>query len=114
MYNSSKAGRKLIEPRGDFVLDLIDSFQASQVCLEVAMILWGKTFGLMDQLFDVRSKLFSFSKSGKDSLMLDDLRAHRLDQRLSVFRASVQLSELEPMSHLYKQAMDVIKIITFL
>ena len=77
------------------------------------MVLLGQPLRLVDEFLHVRLQFLGLSQGREDALVRDELRAHRLDQRLSVFRASVQLSELEPMSHLYKQAMDVIKIITF-
>ena len=53
--NSSEAGWQKTEARSDFLFDLANSFLGSQVLLQVEMILFGESLGLVDELFEVRS-----------------------------------------------------------
>ena len=63
------------------------------------MILSCQALRLVDETFHGSLELFGLSQGRENALMLNQLRAHGLDQTLSVLRAAIQLLKLIAMSH---------------
>lgn len=65
------------------------------------MVLLGQTLSLVNERFHGPAQFLRFRQCREDSLVFDQLGAHRLNETLAVLGVPVELPELVAMSHVF-------------